>query len=206
MNITEIRVKLVNNDSERLRAFCSATVDGEFVVRDLKVIEGVNGPFVAMPSRRLADKCRKCGSKNHLRAKFCNECGGKLNGDRAPKDGVGRIKLYADVAHPINAACREQVQTAVIAAYREELERSRQPGYQPPVLDEDDEFNGNDYDDLISELKQTAPTRSGARREEERKAALTPPEVERRHPVPELSSTVGRTRAPEDDGFGSGIL
>lgn len=206
MNITEIRVKLINNESERLRAFCSATLDGEFVVRDLKVIEGVNGPFVAMPSRRLADKCRKCGSKNHLRAKFCNECGGKLNGDRAPKDGVGRTKLYADVAHPINAACREQMQTAVIAAYREELERSRQPGYQPPMLDEDDEFNGNDYDDLISELKQTAPTRSGFRREEERKAALTLPETERRHPVPELSSTVGRAGATEDDGFGSGIL
>ncbi len=209
MNITEIRVKLVNNENERLRAFCSATLDGEFVIRDLKVIEGANGPFVAMPSRRLADKCRKCGSKNHLRAKFCNECGGRLNGDRAPKDNGGRVKLYADVAHPINAACREQMQNAIVAAYREELERSKQPGYQPPVWDEEDDLNGGDYEELISELRQTAPQRSAARRESERRPAADSPAVPAAslpRSVPGLSTTGERSDSAADDGFGSGIL
>ncbi len=61
MNITEIRVKLVGGNAERLRAFCSMTLDGDFVIRDLKVIDGTNGPFVAMPSRKLTDRCPKCG-------------------------------------------------------------------------------------------------------------------------------------------------
>ena len=78
MDITEVRVKLVANKDDRLKAFCSITIDKEFVVRDIKVIEGVNGYFVAMPSRKMSDHCEKCGGKNHLRAKFCNNCGEKL--------------------------------------------------------------------------------------------------------------------------------
>ena len=72
------------------------TLDGEFVVRDLKLIEGANGLFVAMPSRKLTDKCPKCGGKNHLRARFCNGCGGKLDETRGGTDresirtGVGK--------------------------------------------------------------------------------------------------------------------
>ena len=56
MKITEIRVKLVDGDPtrQRLRAFCSLTFDNAFVVRDLKVLEGNQGYFVAMPSRKMA--------------------------------------------------------------------------------------------------------------------------------------------------------
>lgn len=141
MEITEVRIKLVMNPSERLRAFCSITLDGDFVVRDLKIIEGVNGAFVAMPSRKLADRCPRCGSKNHLRAKHCNECGAHLKENRAPKDTQGRAKLHADIAHPINAACRERIQAAVVKAYEEELERSRLPGYKPQSFDDLDDYD-----------------------------------------------------------------
>lgn len=143
MNITEVRVKMVSNGTERLRAFCSVTLDDAFVVRDLKVIDGMHGPFVAMPSRKLSDRCPKCRSKNHLRARFCNDCGGKLDEDRAPRDPEGRIKLHADVAHPINTPCRDQVQAAVIQAYQEELKLSEQPGYRPR------EDVGHHDDDLV---------------------------------------------------------
>ena len=51
MEITEVRIKLMENPEDRLRGFCSITFDDCFVVRDLKIIEGNNGPFVAMPSR-----------------------------------------------------------------------------------------------------------------------------------------------------------
>ena len=68
MEITEVRVKLVDNKDDRLKAFCSVTMDNEFVVRDIKIIEGTNGYFVAMPSRKMSDHCDKCGGKNHLRA------------------------------------------------------------------------------------------------------------------------------------------
>jgi stage V sporulation protein G len=53
MEITEIRIKL--KDDGKLRAFARLTFDDCFVVRGLKVIEGSNGMFVAMPSRKKPD-------------------------------------------------------------------------------------------------------------------------------------------------------
>ena len=128
MVITEVRIKLCEENNERLLAFCSVTFDNAFVVRDLKIIEGTKGMFVAMPSRKLTDRCG-CGCKNHLRARFCNQCGGKLDEHRAMRDTDGRAKLHADIAHPIHSGAREQVQAAVVRAYTEEKERAKMPGY-----------------------------------------------------------------------------
>ncbi len=139
MEITEVRVKLINNKDDRLKAFCSITMDNEFVVRDIKVIEGTSGYFVAMPSRKMSDHCEKCGSKNHLRAKFCNGCGTPLIENRARTDAKGRMKLHADIAHPINVQCRQKIQEKVIAAFKEELEKSKQPDYKPVDMDEPDD-------------------------------------------------------------------
>ncbi len=139
MEISEVRVKLVNNKDDRLKAFCSVTMDDEFVVREIKVIEGVGGFFVAMPSRKMSDHCEKCGSKNHLRAKFCNNCGAPLSENRAKKDIKGRMKLHADIAHPINAECRRKIQEKVISAFKEEVEKSKQPDYKPVDMDEPDD-------------------------------------------------------------------
>lgn len=142
MEITEVRIKLMDEagSGERLQGFCSITFDDCFVVRDLKIIEGTSGPFVAMPSRKLTAHCRGCGCKNHLRAHFCNQCGARLDEDRVLKDDDGRAKLYADIAHPINSSCREMIQNRVISAYRDEVERSTQPGYVSRYDDYDDEL------------------------------------------------------------------
>lgn len=129
MEITEVRIKLMDESSERLQAFCSITFDDSFVVRDLKIIEGANGPFVAMPSRKLTSHCPECSTKNHLRAAYCNQCGLRLKDDRAIKDAEGRAKLYADIAHPINTACREMIQERVIEEFRMEQDRALEPGY-----------------------------------------------------------------------------
>ena len=129
MDITEVRIKLMEDTDDRLQGFCSITFDDCFVIRDLKIIEGANGPFVAMPSRKLTAHCPKCGCKNHLRAAHCNQCGLRLKDDLAVKDQDGRAKLYADIAHPINSACREMIQQRVIAEYRSEQERAKEPGY-----------------------------------------------------------------------------
>ena len=136
MNITEVRVKLTENKDDRLKAFCSITIDNEFVVRDIKIIEGTSGHFVAMPSRKMSDHCEKCGGKNHLRARFCNNCGANLSENRAKKDFKGRMKLHSDIAHPINAECRKRIQQRVISAFKDELERSKLPGYKPVEIDE----------------------------------------------------------------------
>jgi len=139
MEISEVRVKLVSNKDDRLKAFCSITIEKVFVVRDIKIIEGGGGYFVAMPSRKMSDHCGKCGGKNHLRAKFCNNCGTKLRENRAKKDSKGRMKLHADIAHPINVDCRKRIQEKVIVAFKKELEKSQTPGYKPIEIDELDD-------------------------------------------------------------------
>lgn len=53
MEITEIRITL--RDDEKLKAFASITLDGMVVIRGLKIIEGGNGIFIAMPSRQRKD-------------------------------------------------------------------------------------------------------------------------------------------------------
>lgn len=141
MEISEVRVKMVANQDDRLKAFCSMTLDNEFVIRDIKIIDGTSGLFVAMPSRKMSDHCGKCGGKNHLRAKFCTNCGTKLQENRIKPDAHGRMKLHADIAHPINASCRRKIQETIINAFNEELERSKQPGYQPVDLDTDEDYS-----------------------------------------------------------------
>ena len=154
MEVTEVRVKLINSPEDRLRGFCSVTFDNSFVVRDLKIIEGNSGPFVAMPSRKLTDNCGNCRTKNHLRANFCNQCGKKLTHNRVEHDAGGRAKLYADVAHPVNAACREMIQMRVVEEFNKELELSAQPGYSPryekDYFDEDHGPEADSKDDKPS--------------------------------------------------------
>lgn len=145
VNITEVRVKLTDAKKNRLQAFCSITIDDDFVVRDLKIIEGYKGSFVAMPSRKLTDKCPKCNSKNHLRARFCNDCGYKLDDKRAADEQGKKFKLYADTAHPINSTCRDEIEKDVLDAYDDEVEKSNQPGYKPVQMDEpEDGYDGDD--------------------------------------------------------------
>ncbi|MBM4041073.1 MAG: stage V sporulation protein G [Planctomycetes bacterium] len=133
MEVSEVRIKLAGDRDDKLRAFCTLTFDNCFVVRDIKIIRGTRGPFVAMPSRKLTDLCPKCRGKNHLRARFCNECGHRLSPDRAARDATGRAKLHADIAHPIHREYRGYLEGIILHAYGGELERSKQPGYQPPA-------------------------------------------------------------------------
>jgi stage V sporulation protein G len=145
VEITEVRIKLMEDNTgsnERLQAFCSITFDDMFVIRDLKIIEGAKGFFVAMPSRKLTDRCHNCGTKNHLRSRFCNQCGSRLDENRAIRDADGRAKLHADIAHPINSMCREKIQGAVLASYADELERAKMPGY----VSRYDDLDGGEFD------------------------------------------------------------
>src|SRR5689334_3492671 len=117
MQLTEVRVNLCGDPGNRLKAFCSLTFDDTFVIRDVKLIEGHDGPFLAMPSRKLMDHCTRCGEKNHLKARFCNSCGNHLNESRYLRYQNGntpqRLKLHADIAHPINAECRHLIEERV---------------------------------------------------------------------------------------------
>ena len=54
MQITDVRIRKVANEG-KMKAVVSITIDNEFVVHDIKVIEGEKGLFIAMPSRKAAD-------------------------------------------------------------------------------------------------------------------------------------------------------
>ena len=54
MNITDVRVRKIAKEG-KMRAVVSITIDDEFVVHDIKVIEGEKGLFIAMPSRKSSD-------------------------------------------------------------------------------------------------------------------------------------------------------
>lgn len=198
MEITEVRIKLMDEPGDRLKAFCSITFDDCFVVRDLKIIEGSSGPFVAMPSRKLTSHCSHCGMKNHLRACYCNQCGRRLEENRAPVDDEGRAKLYADIAHPINSACREMIQERVTAEYQQERERAKQPGY----VSRYDDF---DYD--FEEPHHDRPTRidtAHSSPQPHQRVSHGPPSKPRSGGGPHGKQT--KKRSQRKDDFGAGIF
>jgi stage V sporulation protein G len=135
MRLTDVRIHLCDQPG-RLKAFCCLTFDESFVVRDVKLIEGDGTIFLAMPARKLADHCSRCHEKNHLRARYCNHCGMRLNENRH-NNGRNRIKLHADIAHPISPELRESLEREVVAAYHAEVQRAALPGYVPTRLDDE---------------------------------------------------------------------
>ena len=80
MKITDIRLRRLQPEG-KMRAYASVTFDEEFVVHEMRVIDGPNGLFVAMPSRRAQS---------------------------------GEFK---DIAHPITAEARREIQTAILYAF-----------------------------------------------------------------------------------------
>lgn len=80
MNITDVRIRKIAKEG-KMKAVVSVTIDDEFVVHDIKVIEGEKGLFIAMPSRKSTD------------------------GE------------YRDIAHPINTATRDKLQSIILDAY-----------------------------------------------------------------------------------------
>ena len=82
MKITDVRIRKVAKEG-KMKAVVSITIDDEFVVHDIKVIEGEKGLFIARPSRKASD------------------------GE------------YRDIAHPINSATRDFIQTMILDKYAE---------------------------------------------------------------------------------------
>lgn len=117
MRITEVQIELVTDPTSRVLAFGRVVFDRAFVVRELKILRGPRGLFVAMPDRKVKDHCPRCHRRNVLDARWCNWCSADLGGPR-----VG--KRHADVAHPIGPEFREQLELAVIAAYQAKLQEA----------------------------------------------------------------------------------
>jgi stage V sporulation protein G len=212
MEVSEVRVRLAERKQDRLRAFCSVTFDNAFVIRDVKVIQGEQGLFVAMPSRKLTDRCPSCRAKNQLRSRYCSDCGAKLTDHRAQLDDRGRPRLYVDIAHPVNAEARMHIEKAVLAAYQEELVRSHEPGYEALALyegelEEPDEF---DHHFEVDERRQEERRPEGRRESPPERPEPRPerqvlphdrrePPQERREPLQERREPPQERREPPQE-------
>ena len=54
MEITNVRVRVLEKENSKMRGFASVTIDGMFAVHDIRILEGENGLFLAMPSKPVA--------------------------------------------------------------------------------------------------------------------------------------------------------
>jgi stage V sporulation protein G len=128
MEITEVKIFLKEGQDKKLKAYATITFDNCFVVRNVKVIEGTKGMFVAMPSRKMKDPCPKCNFRNAVRSKFCNQCGATLPTTEPkvfqPGDDAARQSEHKDIAHPITAECRDYIQKKVLESYDNERKAS----------------------------------------------------------------------------------
>ncbi|MDO8525887.1 MAG: septation protein SpoVG family protein [Candidatus Omnitrophota bacterium] len=128
MDITEVKVFLKEGQDKKLKGYATVTFDNCFVVRNVKIIDGTKGMFVAMPSRKMKDPCPKCNFRNAIRSKFCNQCGSTLPITEpkafTPGDDSSRQSEHKDIAHPITAECRDYIQKKVLEAYENEKKAS----------------------------------------------------------------------------------
>ena len=97
MEVTNVKVKVMHTEGN-LKAYATITFDDEFVVKDIKVIDGKKGIFIAMPSKPIKNK--------------------KVEDVESAEE---MERLHKDIAHPINPPAREKIQTAILNAYEEAL-------------------------------------------------------------------------------------
>ena len=155
MEITEVRIFPREGPDKKLKAYATITMDNCFVVRNVKVIQGNKGLFVAMPSRKIREACPKCNYKNAIRSKFCNQCGANLPQPQAqPQQQTAqgaKQSEHRDIAHPITLDCRADIQKKVLDAYEKEIKQGSQQIPEPKVTDQampieenEDEIEGKD--------------------------------------------------------------
>jgi len=144
MVITEVRVFLKEGQDKKLKAYATVTFDNCFVVRNIKVIEGQKGLFVAMPSRKMKEACPKCRFKNVVRSKYCNNCGSSLDGiirpaAKSPEEEASvRQSEHKDIAHPITLEFRELIQKKVLDAFEVEKKKGPSPVKGGDYAEEED--------------------------------------------------------------------
>jgi len=120
MEITEIRIFPKEGQDKKLKAYTTVTFDNAFVVRNIKVIQGASGLFIAMPSRKAKCYCPSCHCKNEVGSKFCNQCGISMGIENQQAGHSDSKAEHRDIAHPITQGFREYLQKNILEAYDKE--------------------------------------------------------------------------------------
>ena len=123
MKVTGVEMVLCDPPDDRVKAYVTIILDGELRINNAKLVLMNSGSLrVSMPSRKVMGRCPGCTVRNHLLARFCNECGKPLNDMRMPPPRAdGSYDLYHDVAHPITFRLRAEIESAVLAMYHQML-------------------------------------------------------------------------------------
>ena len=137
MEITEIRVFIKEGQDKKLKAYTTVTFDNAFVVRNIKVIQGSNGLFIAMPSRKVKHSCTKCNFKTEAGSKFCNKCGAALP-MHEPQQPLDTKAEHRDIAHPITKDFREYLQSKILDTYKKEVDSGSPARGSSDALADDD--------------------------------------------------------------------
>jgi stage V sporulation protein G len=122
MEITEVKISLKEAGNKKLKAFATVTFDDDFVVRDIKIIEGRQGLFVAMPSAKVMENCSSCGKKNPVRSAYCSECGARLSTPEHVEGPAERREEHRDICHPIRPEFRRYLQSKIVNAYLQRMD------------------------------------------------------------------------------------
>ena len=157
MKITEVRLFPTESKDGKLKAFATMTFDDWFVVRNVKIIQGNNGLFVAMPSRKAMDSCPKCHFKNVVGSKYCNQCGGQLSQPPPQEAGRESQASHMDIAHPITQECRVYIQEQVLAAYNKEAGADKAPEKEKKADPEIKEAPAEEIKEIPAEEVKEAP-------------------------------------------------
>ncbi|MEW5894275.1 MAG: septation protein SpoVG family protein [Candidatus Omnitrophota bacterium] len=121
MEVTEIRIFIKEGQDKKLKGYSTVTFDNSFVVRNIKIIQGTTGVFIAMPSRKLKKPCGRCSFKNEIGSKYCNQCGVELP-PVSEEDLAHDAKTdHRDIAHPISQEFRDYLQSQILQAYQAEV-------------------------------------------------------------------------------------
>ena len=139
MEITEVRVSLRESEGKRLKAYATVTFDNSFVVRNIKVVEGNSGLFVAMPAKKIKQFCPRCGKKVDIGSRHCNHCGVQLPAAANNDYNDTRQGTHQDLAHPINQQFRDYLQSKILDAYYTEKTNPQSQGGRNNTPNDNDE-------------------------------------------------------------------
>lgn len=138
MQITEIRIFPKEGQDKKLQAYATVTFDHCFVVRNIKVIQGTSGLFIAMPSRKMRYVCPRCRSKYETGAKYCSQCGTALGSKpMVAESHEDNRNEHRDIAHPITQEFRDYVQNEVLKTYAEEIKKFVPGSSRPPQFEDE---------------------------------------------------------------------
>ena len=127
MEVTDVRLRRVNTEG-RMRAIASITLDNEFVIHDIRVIDGNNGLFVAMPSKRLPNGDHKDIAhpiNTEIREKIQNAV---LDVYNRELEEVPQVKVEAEEEEKEEAAKEEEKEEAAEETVAEEETEKKEEG------------------------------------------------------------------------------